>query len=1322
MERQPSFSPELETATPVTEIQPGDEQQEISAPVESDIENVPDNQPERPIKVVMIDETKAAEQQASDTAEDRLHEEFAEKKGVGRLLSSIWKGNIARDYYHNKYKQEALNEIIDRGSLYEPADGQTSTEDVTKMRFATGEDYAIHKEAGERREILANPELDTAVKSLLERYCNGEFNDADGVANDANFEEEKNRLIADYVKEHGSEALGEGKFVIDNLAEVAKTINARVEHEASLQNVINNIQIVVGEARDEVRQKDRLNKVEQFAEKMARSKVGQVIGPEVTVSAVTLAAGIARFSGTTFASRLVSVVAPGALTGVWAGVRESRRTEIDRTQHARKRAQGVEFGADDSRRAEMENARYETRPAAEITANLREMLNNLQSGNTEVNVDSIQDVMDQIIEAKTRIQMSDREKIDLISYSSAEKVAEERWSLDEILAIARTDLESYLTPELRNHFGLTPEGGLGDFFDEQSETYSEILETDITDKDKAFKKIKRSRVATAVAVGVATGLTIGFVAQEVGAAIDPTREGLLEQIWGAKTSLGSDGSAHQTILANVLGVDNETSINNELTTVGGADVTATGNASFVETDSGTIEIHNTANQVVGEISPNADGTWPNETIDGQPLSALGISVADSSFDTVTTIETDVDVDQFVANHSGETTNVTRDFWYSNNTSYSDGNELGLHWGGDANDGRTDTGFQMSVSGMTASGSNYNGESVDWSEAANNNNLKLAVSASRGTQTETFMFDVNPDGTIDIPDTSPAAKLFSIEDDGTITFHGAYAEVAETTGVDSDGIEHISPLATVVGQNDVGTIVDRVDTIEHHVMYDVVANVPHETVVEAPPIIPIVPRFELEPARMRQIRTERAEEYTNGDYGRYGYNRYLSPVEKVKLQQEVFPGLINNPNAHVTLGDSINWSTEKIKEVRGQDYVAEVQEVVTSNEVLSQLDDSIETIVTIPINAAGEEEVEGLEQLFDQYRQQNEESLQKTMFIFHVNCRSDLVNEQYYQNVSKTIHDIESLADVNKVNMKVSLINTWYTQDQLQNGAIGVISRKMDDTVIFALQNAIDSGKMSPDHEVLILRNDADMSHLPKDYLQEMQGAFRDNPEVDVFSGFTAFGSQRDDGLYPGASLSCLLSQRMAWFEREKESITHTAGANFGIRGGTFVAIGGTGFNDNYGAASDDVEKGRKIVFAREGRTNGAEVSKQVETTDGVMKVSIDRALLNYFNNIGVEYQWNDFDNGGYKNRDANREEVPSQELIGTQREADISIDRVEFQLNEVAKTVSGESVDKALLWVFGDDFSGYYIRDDEDDKIKFTAEGRKRVTEMMHAMQQRAQE
>jgi len=118
-----------------------------------------------------------------------------------------------------------------------------------------------------------------------------------------------------------------------------------------------------------------------------------------------------------------------------------------------------------------------------------------------------------------------------------------------------------------------------------------------------------------------------------------------------------------------------------------------------------------------------------------------------------------------------------------------------------------------------------------------------------------MVKIDENGRIDIPEGSPASKFFSNEN-GHAQFNGRYAEVVQVTG-DSKGVEHIRPLATLVGDKHPGSVVDQVSktVIEHHKAYEITTNgydTVQENFTEMAPVIPIMSRRSLETLMVKKL--------------------------------------------------------------------------------------------------------------------------------------------------------------------------------------------------------------------------------------------------------------------------------------------------------------------------------------------------------------------------------------------------------------------------------------------------------------------------------------
>jgi hypothetical protein len=1275
-----------------------------------------------PIKLVIVDQSRDALDAARDRADHRLDSEVGEGSGFRRFINGIWKGNLAKDYYRNKYTEEARANIESANNvlLFEASDNASGrATESTIERFQSEYDELIHTEAGERREVQdSDSELATGMKGLIQRYCNGELDDN-------TLPEERTRLLNAYRDTHGAEAIGRGIVVVDNLLEVAQAVAGAIEHGESLDNVIDKMQVISGEARSGVRTEANFNAVDRTIDRISKSKIGSIVGPNVVAAAVSITASALRVGSHSVVGAVMKPILPGIAAGAWAGLRENKRMKDERVQHSREMAQGKEFSLGAKRREEMEQTRYESISAIDLTEHLRtisagEKLDN--DGN-----EALQAALDALAATETRVKLSDRRHIDLITFTNPAAVGDERMALDLARAEVKAALGARLTADVRQELGIDELASVNDILRAKSDTFLELIEGDISLKDESFKKIKNRHIAHAVAVGALSGLTIGLLSQEVMAAVDPTRVGLIEQMWHAhNTTIG--GVEHQTVLHGLFAgnqaientgpsgdyVSHAFGANSEMSVSNGNTIIDNGNGTFSLADHGG---HVTAEN----IAINQDGSLPQDSID--QLNKLGMVVNDKSFDTdvVTNHMQEVGVNDYMQDHIAETTHVARDLWYDNNTpDVFDKNELRLNWGG--NSGVTDTGYQLHTSFMTPDGSYHDGQSVDWSEAAKSGNLKLAVSATVDTQTQVFMVDIGPDGNINIPADSPAGHFFSLNG-GNAEFHGAYAEVVQVTGVDSNGVDHIRPLATLVGDKNPGPIFESVPvtTIEHHAVYDVIQNY-----TEMAPFIPVESRSSMEAMKTK-----------SGPEQNYYYrgSEYLSSAELAIIREETSPRLLDNPESNLILGDELDWYKEVLIKKRGKAYADSIEEAIASSPELANISSEVDTIVKVPVNAAGEAESEGIYNVLTRaYGQQDKEALDSTLLLLHVNWfdHYDQDEDIMRTNIEHTKSEIQRAKD-DFPDLRVAVFETEWKRAEVERGVIGHVGRKTNDVALLALQSAISGGKMSRGHEVLLIRNDADPKGIAVHYLKRYIDSFKSNPETDVFTGTTSFDNTKASRL-PGFVFAANFLQSLDLISSCRERTCHTGGANFGVRASVFAAVGAIGFDDSYnGAASDDVVIGRRINAARGSRllsprqkiieysrraydTNDNSQDKPKRRTSvrvhgARVDTDSDRGEELYEKGIPILYQWNPehgFSDNGYKPRNAKLKNSMQESVL---RDTNTVIERIR---NDMEGSINGTRMSKAVIdaglaFTFpGLSTKAYELTGtDGHYKLKITAEGAK---------------
>ena len=772
---------------------------------------------DKPLVVAVVDQTHDVEAAAKDYAETRLREESEAAGEAGRIKGfrhRIWRGEngIATKYYFNKYVEEAKRRAEEEGltALYtDNVELRNAAMEATIAHFTSEYDESIHEAAGERRQELAEDSpFGLAVKKLIENYVKGDSKDWSEEA----FREAQSRIVRQLNQYgDGDNLIGEGKVRIDNIWQIAQAVKESVNHGESLDNVLQGMKIYTGESRSGVRTEAHQSKFDKNTERLQKSKIGSLVGPETISLGAAIATGIFRVGRGSLARAIGATGVPGLLGGVFAGMRENKRLKEERAIHAREVAQGQEF-EDKGRRAEIEKTRYETVAAKELIGSLEEFIDK-----EDLSPEELQQCYESIVNAASRIYASDKLQADFISYSSVTEVESERLELDVAIARAKVKLKGRLgdLPEaLIVDLGIDKDGTVDDAIYKSTDVLYSLMD-DRSKKDEAFKKLKRRRVAIATATGAVTGFTIGLASQEALAFFDSGYDGLLEN-----ALTGEGRGDRQTLLAGIFhgegyGYSSETIVSaGDYTSydVGGSQgsINLPDNYQLAYNPDGTANIIDPNGSIFAEnISFEADGSLSQAS--QELLQEKGAIVEDLSTVVSSQESTvkDLGIDEYLGHHQSELTNITRDFWYDNDTaSVFDNNELGLHWGSQGDDGS----IRLSISNMTDYGSYHGLDSTSWSDEAQGGTLKFAVSASIDTQDRVFMVDIAPDGSIDIPPDSPVANLFSVDEYGQVEFNGAYGEVVAIQDVDADGITHVAPLATMEGNNSISTISTTVEVL------------------------------------------------------------------------------------------------------------------------------------------------------------------------------------------------------------------------------------------------------------------------------------------------------------------------------------------------------------------------------------------------------------------------------------------------------------------------------------------------------------------------------
>ncbi len=1151
--------------------------------------NTPDS--EQALRVVLVDQSQDAHDEARDSADARLDRELGEGVKIKQFLNGVWKGNLAKDYYRQKYVSQALETIQETNNVLveAPAERRTRALESTINRFSSDYEELIHTDAGERREVQDETSpLARGVKRLVHDFVEGRLNAT-------TLHEERTRLLNEYRREHGEEAMGKGIVTTDNILSIAQTVAGAVEHGESLDHALGRLEVVTGEARNGARTEARYTAADKAVDWLSKRKIASFVTPSVLATGIAAGMAITRVTGHGVVGAVTKTLIPGVAAGAWAALRENKRTKDERAQHSREMAVGETFEEGDKRREAMEATRYESVSAVDLMTELQNAgsTETLDQGGTE----ALQAALDALAAAQARVELSDSKNIDLISYSSKADVGEERMMLDLARREARLTVEERLTAEARAALNLGPQASVKGLINQRARLFATVLtEGDeehegIEDKDAAFAKLKRKRVATAAAVGVATGIIGGLVVQEAVAAFDPTRFGLIDAIRGDTPEL-YNGEVHQTILEGFARGDETTVHTGPSTTYESYATTGTGTLelsddhSMITNEDGTFNLVDPSGAATVEgLAADANGTLDEASL--EKLEAAGMVVEDTSYDELvqTTTTEQVATDQYIQHHLAETTAVTRDLWYGNDTSAYDQNELRVYRGGsESAPGIIDGGYQYTVAGMTEDGSYQNGESVSWSQAAANGNLFVAVSGTFDSQGNPFMIPIGPDGAVNIPADSPAGQFFANENN-SVAFNGAYMEIVQTTGADAEGVTHIRPLATLVGDGSVETVNDTVvtESTVHHAEYKITSN-GFDTVQQNATEVAAITPIPMSRRSMEALKNEGAEGSTEvpppteeaipeAPRNTYAYGEY-QPTSR----EEFSPRLRDSPEAQLDLREELGWYRGELARRDGEDYANEIQQLVDTTPELSADLQGIRTVVTVPVAAAYESE--NIYGTLSLYAQQDKEQLSRNLVVMNVNWLDVAEqNPENMQAVQKTLAEIER-AKKDFPDLRVAAFTKQYEAEEVKKtgGVIGYVASDLMNVALLTLNKYASQNPGTDIEDVAIIRQDADMEGMSRHYLQNVEKAF-DTTDADIYNG-TIRSSVRMQKRYPGLGIITNFSQSLNAV-RTQQNQPWTVGINMVVRASTLAAAGGLGERGHYsGPGSDDVQVGWRIEAAR----------------------------------------------------------------------------------------------------------------------------------------------
>ena len=855
------------------------------------------------LKVVIVKNTEAFQAIARDVADDKMTEAKKDLKGVTGFIKKVWKHNLAQDYYRQKEVAKAKKDMEARGSLYEEK-GPDNAAHVAAMntlieQFSSEYEEAIHTDAGEKREIVEAGPVLTDIQNLIKDYANGT------IADEAAFLEAKKAILAG-VTEVDAEKVASGLYHADNLFEIAKSVKEGVAHGEVLDTLLGEIEVSVGVAKSGVRTEAQFNTVDRLVDKMQKKPILKWINEDTVAAAVAIAyAATVRLSESAARSKTLAwgtVGASALLSGGIAGLRESRRIEEERRQHARDMAKGKTFEKDTSPRREgMDKFRYNSISAADRVGELQKGINRAENENTK---DTFKADLLALADTNAHIKLSDQKSIDLLVYSDESLVEEERLRLDITRAEARVRLKKIAEtrPEL------LPDGVTLTTLDAHIQT---LIGTrvnvlmrgtskveGIEKKDQLFKKMKRGKVARSVTIAMTTGLVIGDAAQEGMAFFRDDQQGFIEGLVGKK------GGTHATALEGIreyfMGQDPSLTA----PTMVGFTVQNGPQAIQLQLPAGATLQHMAAapgaprntpfqlsyqGKTIPDLQFTDTGEFTPASIAKLHGSFPGLQISEISKDVISSATASGSAEEYVK-QSGAFNSVHRKLWYDNNTpAIFDQNEIRPRLGGIHGTGIDTKGnFVYDVSSMTKGGSFHAGLSVDAQAALKAGNLGMNFSF-KGQADKAFFIPFDANGKLVIDPNSQIGKLMFVKGPGgKMVFQGGFAEVVEVMDGSTNGAQNVRVLATQVGNNKgIGQQTTWVESVCKKQTASTLsfAHFAEAKEIDPPPFIPLLSRTPLERVQRGELPVKKAKE-KEGEPVR---DEILPVIPRVEIASLVGPG-------------------------------------------------------------------------------------------------------------------------------------------------------------------------------------------------------------------------------------------------------------------------------------------------------------------------------------------------------------------------------------------------------------------------------------------------
>lgn len=1112
------------------------------------------------LRAVVIETTRLTEAQARDVAEHRMTEskEDRSKGWFTRTVTRIWKHNLFQEYYRQKEINTARRDIVEGENLYAGEEGAGTAEHQAAMnaiidRFTSEyETDVLRTEERDSKQTVEQGEANARITALVREYAgNPEMSKAA-------FDEERGRILAmiDPAYRTGSTTYA------DNFFELATEARKAVEHGTRLDQLDLDVSLTLGEARESLNTEAKMNTFDRIMEKVKGTRLGSLATNETVVSIAALAYAGMKAGGLGFLkSNAVKVATFGAGVAIASGLsgyNEAVRLKRERAQHMRESAKGMKFEEGAERRNEMDENKYESRSARDITASLEASVEKVNAGT--LSPEELAATLSTLADLESRIALGDERKADLISYSRFDQVEQERAAL----LVARARMKVALRRQDPEQF----ETRLADLVRERRNSLT-TGEEGLDQKDRIYAKMRNGKVAGTMMRTALVGAGLGLVGQEVAAAFDQNQGGLLGGIWknltGQKDQIEHGATAFEGARRALFpgsgprmpeGVLHEVPVGNTL-------VGLPQGADLIQNPDGTYDLMRgsdvVADNIKLEFGPNGDLTEASKLLLGGDDIGATFSVTEG--ETVTSAA-------YVEANEDLTHHIRRGLWYDNDTPKPvfDKNELKQWWGGENGSGIDAKGnYVFSVNHMAPGGSYHDNLSVDAQERLKAGGLKMLFSLSRDTQHQVFEVAIDAQGNAIIPPDSEIAKLMFKEVDGHAVFIGQYAEVAQDMGLDQDGVEKVRILSTVVGEGRDSIVTPPVP----HVFLDV----PDSSDVEVPPFLPFAwARRPMERGMYGPMTPGGVPLLTPVELAYY-YGAPMTDEQREAYKERFSSSIRENPDASLNANVEIDGY---LKQLDGE-YLERITTLAHSVEPMNP---KCELSICIPV--AGHQEEANIERTLSSYLHQTADPDTFELVLF--------VNHPETDKSGNPVTPDGTMERILAFKAAHPQLNIRVMQAVLPNDEanMGNIRKLLNDA------NLIRSQERGDNKDTIFVSNDADTKGVAPEYVQNFMNKLAESDDADALMGQLDW----DPEAYirnPLVHIGTRLFQYFEAINRRTEGSIASSGANFAFKSSIYAAIGGYSSGIHL---AEDVDLGRRIKLAREGASThipvafgGAKVSR-----------------------------------------------------------------------------------------------------------------------------------